>query len=154
MKLIDHLIKRSPYERTFHAVSYEVVGVITSAPLIAFFSGKNMAESGFIAIMVSVIATLWNYLFNLLFDIVTRKRSIKKTARVRVFHSILFEVGLIALTVPAISFTMGLSFYQAFMLELAMLIYFLPYTFVFNWCYDALKGKLIGYLLRKENQTL
>lgn len=152
MKLIDHLIKRTPYERTFHAVSYEIVGIVTSAPLIAIFSGKNLAESGFIAVLVSVIATIWNYIFNLGFDILARKRHIERTLIVRIIHSVLFEVGLIALTVPAISFTMGLTFYQAFMLEIAMLIYFLPYTLVFNWAYDALKSKLIRYMVRKNER--
>lgn len=143
MRLVDHLIKRSPYERIFHAVLYEVVGIITSAPIIAFFTGKNLAESGLIALIVSITATIWNYIYNVLYDKLRARYAIRKTVTIRVLHGIGFEVGLVFITVPIISLTMGLTLWAAFKLEFAMLLYFFPYTIIFNWVYDRAKNYAI-----------
>lgn len=143
MKFIEHIRKRSPFERTFHAVSYEVIGVITSAPIISFISGKPITESGLLAIIVSIIAMLWNYVFNLVFDKAQNKYNFRKTPFVRVLHGTLFEVGLIVLTAPTIAILFSMGLIDAFLLEVGMLIYFFPYTIVYNWIYDKLRLRLI-----------
>lgn len=143
MKFIEHIRKRSPFERTFHAISYEVIGIITSAPIISFISGKPMTESGLLAIIVSIIAMLWNYVFNLIFDKAQNKYNFRKNPFVRVLHGTLFEVGLIILTAPTIAILFDMSLIDAFLLEVGMLIYFFPYTIVYNWIYDKLRMRLI-----------
>lgn len=149
MRLVDHLIKRSPYERVFHAVLYEVVGIITSAPIIVFFTGKNLADSSLIALIVSITATIWNYVYNYIYDKLLSYYKIEKNGKIRVLHGIGFEVGLVFITVPILSLTMGLGLWEAFKLEFAMLVYFFPYTIVFNWIYDKLKDFTI---LKLSNQ--
>lgn len=139
MKLIEHIRNRSPFERTFHAASYEIIGIVTSAPIIAFISGKPLADSGILAIVVSIIAMLWNYAFNWVFDKLHNKYQFKKNLFVRILHGTAFEVGLILLTVPAISLLFSMGLVDAFLLELGMLIYFFPYTIIFNWVYDKLR---------------
>ncbi|WP_018108030.1 PACE efflux transporter [Bacteroides propionicifaciens] len=143
MRLVDHLIERSPYERVFHAVLYEVVGIITSTPIIIFFTGKGIGDSGLIALIVSITATIWNYIYNFGYDKLLAKYKIKKTSRVRVIHGLFFEVGLVFITVPILALTMGLGIIEAFKLEFAMLVYFFPYTIVFNWIYDKAKSFVI-----------
>ena len=143
MKFIEHVRNRSTLERTFHAVSYEVIGIITSAPIISFISGKPMGESGLLAIVVSLIAMLWNYMFNLLFDKLQHKYHFKKNLFVRILHGIGFEVGLILLTAPTIALIFSMGIIDAFLLELGMLIYFFPYTIVFNWIYDKSRLSLV-----------
>ena len=144
MKFIEHIRSRSPYERTFHAVSYELIGIITSAPIIAFISGKPMAESGLLALIVSIIAMIWNYLFNFIFDKLQLKYQFKKTPFIRILHGIGFEVGLILLTVPPIALLFNMGLIDAFLLELGMLIYFFPYTIVFNWIYDKIRLNILA----------
>lgn len=140
MRLVDHLIERSPYERVFHAVLYEVVGIITSTPIIIFFTGKGIGDSGLIALIVSITATIWNYIYNFGYDKLLAKYKIEKTSRVRVIHGLVFEVGLVFITVPILALSMGLGLWEAFKLEFAMLVYFFPYTIVFNWIYDKVKS--------------
>lgn len=147
MRLVDHLIERSPYERIFHAVMYEIVGIITSAPIIALFSGKNLSESGIIALIVSIVATIWNYIYNYLYDKLRKQYHFRKSAAVRVIHGAGFEVGLVFISVPIISLTMGLTLWDAFKLEFAMLLYFFPYTIVYNWIYDKIKSYAIARLV-------
>lgn len=143
MKLIEHIRCRTPYERTFHAVLYEVVGIITSSPIISFITGKPIAESGVLAIVVSLMAMLWNYLFNLLFDKLQDKYQFKRNLFVRILHGTGFEVGLILLTVPVIALLFRMRLVDAFFLELGMLLFFFPYTIVFNWIYDKIRHSMI-----------
>lgn len=145
MKLIEHIKQRTPVERTFHAISYEVIGIITSAPIIALISGKPIAESGALAVVVSLIAMLWNYIFNLLFDKLQAKHNFKKNLFVRILHGTGFEVGLILLTAPTIALIFNMSVIEAFFLELGMLLYFFPYTIVYNWIYDKARLAALRY---------
>lgn len=150
MRLVDHIIKRTPYERVFHAVMYELIGIVTSAPIVMFFSGKSLSESGLIAVIVSITATIWNYVYNWIYDQLRYRYKFKKTFGVRVIHGTLFEVGLIFIAVPIISLAMGLTLWEAFKLEFAMLVYFFPYTIVFNWLYDKLRSYTIKKLLKEK----
>lgn len=145
MRFIEHVKRRSPLERTFHAVSYEFIGIVTSAPIISFISGKPMVESGVLAVVVSLIAMLWNYLFNYLFDKLQNKYHFRKNLLVRIVHGIGFEVGLILLTAPCIALLFKMGVIDAFLLELGMLLYFFPYTIVFNWVYDKARLRLIHH---------
>lgn len=143
MTFIEHVRRRSPVERTFHAISYELVGIITSAPIIALIAGKPMSESGLIAVVVSIIAMSWNYLFNYVFDKAQNKYHFRKNLGVRILHGTSFEVGLIMITIPVIALLFKMGFIDAFFLEFGMLIYFFPYTIVYNWVYDKLRLRMI-----------
>lgn len=143
MKLIEHVRARSIVERSFHALSYEVVGIILSTPIIALASGKPVHESGALAVVVSVIAMLWNYLFNVIFDKLHSKYKFKKNLFVRILHGTCFEGGLILLTAPTIALIFGMTVIDAFFLEAGMLLFFFPYTILFNWGYDKLRLSLV-----------
>ena len=143
MEFIEHLRRRSPLERTFHAISYELVGILTSTPVVALLSGKPVGESGILATVVAIIAMAWNYLFNYVFDKLQARYGFARTFWVRLLHGAGFEVGLIALTVPVIALIFAMSLVHAFLLEAGMLIYFFPYTIVFNWAYDKVRLRLI-----------
>lgn len=143
MKFVEHLKQRSPYERTFHAVSFEIIGVLTSTPIISLITNKPVGESSALALVVSLIATLWNYIYNLIFDKLRKRYQFQKTLFVRVSHGIIFELGLIIITTPIVAFLFRMSIKDAFLLELGMLLYFLPYSIVYNWIYDKVRAKLI-----------
>ncbi|WP_128331790.1 PACE efflux transporter [Apibacter sp. HY039] len=143
MKFIEHIKFRTPYERSFHAIMYEAVGILTSAPIISFLTDKSLEDSVFLALLVSITAMLWNYIFNWLFDQLQQKFQFNKNLFIRILHGAVFEIGLIIFTVPLISWILKMSFMNAFFLELSMLLYFFPYTIVFNWVYDKLRFLLL-----------
>ena len=151
MKVIEHIRERTPFERTFHAVSYEVIGVITSTPIIAFLTGKPFSESGALSIIVSIIAMIWNYIFNVLFDQLQKKHGFKKNTFVRITHGTLFGVGLILLTAPTIALLFNITLINAFFLELGMLLYFFPYTIIYNWIYDKLRINILSHYDKAQN---
>lgn len=90
---------RTTADRIRHAVGFELIGLITFAPSATLLFGYNMFEMGSLAIAGSIIATVWNYLYNLLFDhaMVKLRGKVHKTTLIRIYHAFLFEGGLLVM---------------------------------------------------------
>ena len=58
----------------------------------------------------------------------------------RVAHAIGFEGGLVFTLVPLFAWWFGVSLWHAFVMDLGLIVFFLGYTFVFNWVFDHLFG--------------
>jgi len=91
-----------------------------------------------VGIVSATIATGWNYLYNLGFDHLMQKfrGSTQKTVPLRVAHAALFELGLLIVLLPFISWYLGISLWQALAMDIAFALFYLVYAFVFNWAYD------------------
>ena len=83
-------------------------------------------------------------LFNGLFDRLLTRLAIVRTAWVRVVHALLFESGLVALGVPLIAWWLDVSLWQAFVLDIGVLLFFLPYTYVYHWVYDLIRERVLA----------
>jgi uncharacterized membrane protein len=60
-----------------------------------------------------------------------------------VLHALMFEGGLIIVAVPLIAAWLNISLVQAFILDIGVLLFFLPYTYVYHWGYDVLRDKIL-----------
>lgn len=131
---------RTTRDRIRHAISFEIIGLCLVTPLGAFAFGMPMHDIGVIGIVSATIATLWNYIYNLGFDrIMQRVRgSTQKTAPIRVAHAVLFEVGLLFVLLPPIAWYLGISLWQAFLMDVSFALFYMGYALVFNWAYDRL----------------
>lgn len=58
-------------------------------------------------------------------------------------HAVLFEGGLIIVAVPLIAAWLKISLVQAFWLDIGVLLFFLPYTYVYHWGYDVLRERFV-----------
>ena len=63
-----------------------------------------------------------------------------RSLRRRVAHAIGFEGGLAAILVPVFAWWLGIGVWQALMMDIGLLLYFLAYTFFFNWGFDRVFG--------------
>ena len=63
--------------------------------------------------------------------------------RDRVVHALLFEGGLVAVGVPLIAWWLNVSLWQAFLLDIGVLLFFLPYTYVYHWVYDVVRERMV-----------
>lgn len=131
---------RTARDRIRHAISFEIIGLALVTPLGAWVFGMPMHEIGVIGIVGATIATLWNYIYNLGFDrIMQRLRgSTRKTGPIRLLHAILFETGLLIVLLPPIAWYLGISLWQAFLMDVSFALFYMGYAFVFNWAYDRL----------------
>lgn len=131
---------RTTRDRIRHAISFEIIGILLIVPLGALGLGMSMESMGVVAVFGASIATLWNYIYNIGFDrIMKRVRgTVHKTLAIRVVHTILFELGLLTVTLPFIAFYLGVTIWQALLIDIAYVIFYLIYAFVFNWTYDQI----------------
>ena len=129
---------RSTGDRIRHTLGFELIGLIIFIPLASSFFGYELQLMGIMVLVASIVATLWNFAYNLAFDRVMLKiyGKTRKTLVIRVLHAILFEAGLIALLLPAIVCYLGVSYWEAFMMDIGMAGFYLVYAFIYNACYD------------------
>lgn len=129
---------RTTKDRIRHTLGFEIIGLMIFVPLASWLFGFDIQAIGIMAIVGSIIATLWNYFYNLLFDhgMLKLRGKIDKTVPLRVLHAFLFEGGLLLLFLPMIAWYLNISLWEAFMMDIAMATFYLVYAFVYNWIYD------------------
>ena len=131
--------RRSLAERIFHAVGYEVVALLITAPAGAWLFDKPLFSMGALAILLSSIAMLWNIIYNALFDRLWPVSRVPRGGRVRILHGLGFEGGFVLIGLPAAAWMLGITLWQALLIEIGFFLFFLPYTVVYNWAYDTLR---------------
>lgn len=134
---------KSIKERALHALLFEIIGVLLFAPLLAWAMGHSLAQMGAMTVMISTVAMLWNMLFNAMFDGLRRKWGFQLSLGIRVLHALGFESGLILVIVPLAAWWLSISLLEALLLDIGLLLLFLPYTLLFNWIYDNLRERII-----------
>ncbi len=132
-------LKRSVKERFFHSLAFELLALAICAPLGAWLLGYSLAHIGLLTLMISLLAMSWNMVFNALFDRAQRRIGFKRTLVARGVHALIFEVGLLLAVVPLAAWWLGIGLWEAFVLDIGIVLFFLPYTFCFNWAYDHLR---------------
>ncbi|WP_350012436.1 multidrug/biocide efflux PACE transporter [Pseudomonas asiatica] len=130
-------------ERLVHAVGYEVFAVLLCAPLLSWVMGKSLATAGALAVTLSVIAMLWNMVYNALVDRYVRVERIQWKASARFVHGLGFAAGLVVWCLPVAAWMLEISLLQAFMVELGFFVIILPYTVLYNWAFDKARHLLM-----------
>jgi uncharacterized membrane protein len=131
---------RNTADRIRHALSFEVLALLIVTPLASWIFGFAMLDIGVLAVAASTLATLWNYVYNLIFDraMLRLLGRVQKTLRDRVVHAVLFELGLLIVLIPIIAWYLNIGLWQAFVMDASFSLFYLVYAFAFNWAYDAI----------------
>ncbi len=133
---------RSSKERVLHAILFEAIALLICAPLFAFLLNRSLSEMGMMTLMIATTAVIWNFVYNILFDRITRSFIKDRGFVIRVIHALIFELGLIIMTVPMIAGLLNMTMWAAFLMDIGILLFFLPYTVIFNWLYDVIRKVL------------
>ncbi|QHE88203.1 PACE efflux transporter [Hydrogenophaga sp. BPS33] len=120
---------------------YEIIAIAMSTAGLALLSGSEMGHASVAAVAASAIAVVWNLVFNTLFER-WESRQTKKGRGFwrRVAHAVGFEGGLVVTLVPLFAWWLEISLWQAFVLDLGLIVFFLIYTYVFNLLFDRVFG--------------
>lgn len=122
-----------------YAITFETLAILLSTVLLAILSQSQSHNSLPVAIAVSVIALIWNYIFNSFFELIESKLRIKKrTVMVRLAHAISFELGLFFFTIPLYMWWYNVGFIKAISMEVTILVFFFIYTYLFTLVFDKL----------------
>ncbi|MFJ2539935.1 MULTISPECIES: multidrug/biocide efflux PACE transporter [unclassified Pseudomonas] len=134
---------KSITERILQAVGFELLAIVICTPLLAWIMQKPLLDMGAVTVLIALLALGWNVVFNRFFDRLLERLHIARNAWVRVVHALLFEGGLIVMGVPLIAGWLSVSLWQAFLLDIGVLLFFLPYTYVYHWGYDVVRERVL-----------
>jgi uncharacterized membrane protein len=127
--------------RIVYITLYEGIAIVAASAGLALLTGAGLGHSGALAVAASVIAVIWNLIFNSLFERWEARQAVRgRSLKRRIAHAIGFEGGLIGLLVPMFAWGLGISLWQALVMDLGLVVFFLVYTFVFNWAFDRAFG--------------
>ena len=132
---------QGPWRRVVYVGLYEAIAIVAATAGLSALSGQGAAHSGVIAAVSSVIAICWNVVWNHLIEMwesrqTTRGRSLWR----RIAHALGMEGGLVFMLVPLFAWWFDVSLWQALVMDIGLLLFFLVYTFAFNWSFDRLFG--------------
>lgn len=123
---------------------YEIIA-IACASLLFMAIGQDAGSSGGMAVVASTIAICWNLAFNWLFEKWEAGQTQKgRSVLRRVVHAIGFEGGIAAMLIPLMAWWFNISLWEATVMEAGLLVFFMVYTFAFNWGFDRLFGLPAG----------
>ena len=132
---------QGPRRRIVYVTLYELIAIVATSIGLSVFSDSSVERAGVAAVVSSAIAVMWNVVFNTLFERWEARQSVRGRGLARrAAHAIGFEGGLVVTLVPFFAWWLDISLWQAFVLDLGLLLFFLVYTFVFNWVFDRVFG--------------
>jgi uncharacterized membrane protein len=120
---------------------YEAIAIVSSSTGLALLSGSGLGQASVAAVAASVIAVVWNLVYNTLFERWEARQTTKgRSVLRRVVHAVGFEAGLVVTLVPLFAWWLGITLWQALVLDLGLIVFFLVYTFLFNLAFDRVFG--------------
>ena len=120
---------------------FEFFAIGLTSSFLMLLAGHDAAHSGVAAVASSTVAVVWNFINNSLFEAwearqVTRGRGVAR----RVAHAIGFEGGLVVILVPLFAWWLNISLWNALVLDLGLVVFFMVYTFLFSLAFDRVFG--------------
>ncbi|MBS3910702.1 MAG: PACE efflux transporter [Hydrogenophaga sp.] len=116
---------------------YELIAIAVSSTGLAAGSGSSLEQAGALAVASSVIAVVWNLVYNHLFERWEARQAVRgRSFKRRAAHAVGFELGFVFMLVPLFAWWLDITLWHALVLDVGMALFFLVYTFAFNWAFD------------------
>ena len=130
---------RTLKDRIRHTLMFEGIALVLVATGGAWLTGHSAVELSSLGVLFSLLAMVWNSVYNLLFDLWDRKyrNMAPRGLWLRIVHATLFEAFLVTVGIFLTSWWLSISYLEAFILDLGFSAFFLVYAFVYNWVYDV-----------------
>lgn len=120
---------------------FELIAIAISSTGLSAGSGASLQHAGVAAIASSVIAVVWNLVYNTLFERWEARQTVRgRSFKRRAAHAIGFEIGFIVTLVPLFAWWLDIGWWHALVLDLGLSAFFLVYTFAFNLVFDKVFG--------------
>lgn len=125
--------------RIVYVAIFELLGILCSTLILMAINQGEAMESLPVAAMVSTAAVVWNFIYNTGFEAWEYRSKIAvRTLKIRIFHAIGFEGGLVAICLPLYMLWYGVGVWMALTMEITILLFFLVYTFLFTLAFDQI----------------
>ena len=120
---------------------FELIAISLTSSGLMLLAGSDAAHASVAAVASSLIAVAWNFIYNALFEAWESRQSTRgRSWTRRAIHALGFEGGLVVLLVPLFAWWLRISLWEAFVLELGLVVFFMFYTFLFSLAFDRIFG--------------
>ena len=120
---------------------FELFAVGLTTTTLMLLAGSSGAHASVAAVASSTVAVIWNFIFNSMFEAWEARQTTKgRSVARRIAHAIGFEGGLVAFLVPLFAWWLEISLWEAFIVDLWIVVFFLVYTFLFSLVFDRIFG--------------
>lgn len=127
--------------RILQAILYEAIAIAIVGPVLGLVFDQRLASTTALAVVMSVVALAWNYLFNGIFERwEARQPAGGRSLKRRLAHGLGFEGGLVVMLVPLTAWWLQTSLLNALLAELGVLAFFFCYAVAFTWAFDRVFG--------------
>ncbi|MEZ8287323.1 PACE efflux transporter [Vibrio splendidus] len=131
-------------ERMLHMVLFELVALVLMAGLATYIVGGGAVKMAGLAVSLSLIAMGWNYVYNYGYDKIYGADRSKRTKKTRILHGLGFELGLMLVSFPLLTWVLQLDFWTVLVMDIGIVIFFVLYAIAFNWAYDSVRDQLVA----------
>jgi len=120
---------------------FELFAVGLTTTTLMLLAGSSGAHASVAAVASSTVAVVWNFIFNTIFEAWEARQTTKgRSVARRIAHAVGFEGGLVAFLVPLFAWWLEISLWEAFIVDLWIVVFFLVYTFLFSLAFDRIFG--------------
>ncbi|MCS0611595.1 PACE efflux transporter [Massilia kyonggiensis] len=120
---------------------YEAIAIASTTAGLAGLADHDAGAAGIAAVLASATAVVWNLVYNTLFEAWEARQARRGRSLLRrVVHAIGFEGGLVLAIVPMFAWALQTSLVDAFLLDIGLVVFFVLYSFAFNWAFDLVFG--------------
>jgi uncharacterized membrane protein len=139
---------RNTRERVIQTLAYEGGGLLLIAPLYATIFGHTATESFGLLIVLALLVMAWAPLHNIAFDIVdariNKRVASERPHGLRMVHAVSLEITAVFMTVPAVMWIGGFSFWAALAVDFGLTCAYAVYAYVFHLAFDRLRPMPTG----------
>lgn len=127
--------------RVVYVIGYEGLSVLFTVVVMSALLGHGGGESTLLAVLLSTTATIWNYVWNTIYETFERRAGVTgRGALARAIHAFGYEGGVLVFTIPLVALMLGVTVLEAVMIEAGLLVFFLVFTVVYAWVFDRVFG--------------
>lgn len=127
-------------DRIAHMFLFELFALIIFIPLAMIVTQQGAATMTWLSIALTLIAMIWNLLYNWGYDALFGSDRMTRTFRTRIFHGAGFELGMILTSFPILMHVLQENFMTILLMDIGAVTYFFIYAIVFNWVYDIIRN--------------
>lgn len=127
--------------KILYAVSFETLGTLVATLGLMVMSDAKPLQSLALSVIGATIALCWSYLFNTGFEAWEAQQPTKgRSSLRRAVHALMFEGGLVLISVPIMAWWLDVGLLEAAMYEAGLIVLFIVYTYAFTWGFDRVFG--------------
>ncbi|WP_028115792.1 PACE efflux transporter [Ferrimonas senticii] len=133
----------STFERIFHATLFELLAIALSVIGLMLFTDHPVTALSGTMVLIATIAMIWNFVFNWGFDQLVPGDRVNRNLATRIAHVLLFESGLLLITVPVMAYMLQVGWLEALLMDIGVTVLITIYAFFYNLAYDHIRAAIV-----------